>query len=67
MNTVYEVVVTIFVLGVLSVVGYAIWRISPWGRHTDHFRDPETGEHRWEESPHLETWHEFEQQGHTSA
>jgi hypothetical protein len=61
MNTIYTVVVTVFVLGVLSVVAYALFKMSPFAKHEDHYRDPSTGERQWGDSPHLETWHEFDQ------
>jgi hypothetical protein len=60
MNTLYLVIVMIFVFGVLATVGYALFEMSPFARHADHYRDPVTGRRRWE-SPHLETWDEFEQ------
>jgi len=60
MDTVYLVVVMIFVVAVLGVVGYALFEMSPFARHADNYRDPITHKRRWE-SPHLETWDEFEQ------
>ena len=51
MNTTYTVIVIVFVVAVLSVVGYALFAMSPFGHHVDHFRD-EQGK-RIGESPHL--------------
>jgi hypothetical protein len=33
MNALYTVVVVIFVLSVLSVAGYALFKLSPFARH----------------------------------
>jgi hypothetical protein len=52
-----------FVLAVLAVVAYALFKLSPFAHHADHYRDPRTGK-RLQESPHLETWDEFEQRTH---
>lgn len=37
-----------------------LFELSPFARHTDHYRDAQTGKLLWE-SPHLETRDEFEQ------
>jgi hypothetical protein len=52
-NIVFVVVVVVFVIAVLSLVGYAIFEMTPLARHSDHYRDPVTGKRRWD-SPHLE-------------
>ena len=53
MNIVFIIVVFAFVISVLAVVGVALFEMSPAGRHRDHYRDPETGERRFE-SPRLD-------------
>jgi len=53
MNTVYLVVVMIFVFSVLAVVAYALFEMSPFARHADHYRDPVTLK-RIGESPRLD-------------
>jgi len=53
MNIVFLVVVVVFIVAVLALVGYAIYEVTPFARHADHYRDPYTGERRWN-SPHLE-------------
>ncbi len=50
MNIVMLILVFAFVLSVLGLVGFTIFEISPFGRHTDHFRDPETGKRRVRQS-----------------
>jgi len=42
MNTTYLVIVIVFVVAVLAVVGYALFEMSPFARHVDHYRDPVT-------------------------
>jgi hypothetical protein len=59
MSTLWIVVTFAFVFGVLAVVAYALFELTPFARHTERFRDPGTGARRWE-SPHLETRDEFE-------
>ena len=53
MNTLFTVVVFAFVLAVLGVVAYALFELSPFAHHVDRFRDPRTGQRRWQ-SPHLD-------------
>jgi hypothetical protein len=36
--------VFVFVAGVLAVVAWALFEMSPFARHTDQLRDPRTGE-----------------------
>jgi hypothetical protein len=59
MSILWIVVAFVFVFGVLAVVAYGLFELSPFARHVEPFRDPRTGRRRWE-SPHLETRDEFE-------
>jgi hypothetical protein len=59
MTTVWILVVMAFVLGVLAVVAYSLFVMSPFARHADHYRDPQTGRRQWQ-SPHLDSRDEFE-------
>jgi hypothetical protein len=45
-----------FVVLVLLLAGYALFEVSPFGRHTDQLRDPRTGKRRWD-PPNLEDGH----------
>ncbi len=42
-----------FVFSVLALVGLALFKISPFARHADHYRDPETGKRRFN-SPRID-------------
>jgi hypothetical protein len=53
MNTLFTVVVFVFVLAVLAVVAYAAFEVSPFAHHAEQFRDSRTGRRRWQ-SPHLD-------------
>jgi hypothetical protein len=53
MDTTYLVIVVIFVVAVLSVVGYALFEMSPFARHADQYRDPVT-HRRIGQSPRLD-------------
>ncbi|MBV8080959.1 MAG: hypothetical protein JO186_11370 [Actinobacteria bacterium] len=53
MNTTYLVISLVFVVAVLGCVGYALFAMSPFARHADHYRDPETGR-RIGRSPRLD-------------
>ena len=53
MGTVYTIVVMVFVFGVLACVAYALFEMSPFARHADHYRDPVTHK-RIGESPRLD-------------
>jgi hypothetical protein len=53
MNILLTAIVFVFVLGVLAVVAYALFEVSPFAHHLNEFRDPRTGKRRWE-SPHLD-------------
>ena len=55
MGTVFTIVVLSFVVVVLLLAGYALFEMSPVGRHKDHYRDA-AGERRWE-PPNLEDGH----------
>jgi hypothetical protein len=52
MNAVYTVIVVVFVLSVLATAAYTLYAMSPFARHADRFRDPQTGQ-RLGESPRL--------------
>ena len=53
MNVVGLVITVVFVVVVLAIVGLALFEMSPFARHKDHYRDPETGRRRFE-SPRLD-------------
>jgi hypothetical protein len=53
MNSLYTVIVVVFVLSVLAVAAYTLFQMSPFARHADSFRDPQTGK-RLGESPRLD-------------
>ena len=53
MSIIFLIIVFAFVISVLGVVGFAIFEISPFGHHKDHYRDPETGKTRFD-SPRLD-------------
>jgi hypothetical protein len=46
----------IFVVAVLLVAAFALFELSPFGRHADHYRNPLTGKRRWD-PPNLEDGH----------
>jgi hypothetical protein len=52
MNAAYTVIVVVFVLSVLVTAAYTLYAMSPFARHADRFRDPQTGK-RLGESPRL--------------
>jgi hypothetical protein len=53
MNTLFIVVVFVFVLAVLAVVAYTAFEVSPFAHHAERFRDSRTGKRRWD-SPQLD-------------
>ncbi len=53
MDIVALVIVFVFVVSVLALVGLVLFKLSPFARHADHYRDPETGERRFD-SPRLD-------------
>jgi len=53
MEIVFSVVVILFVVGVVGLVGYALFTMTPLARHQDHYRDPVTGDRRMK-GPNLE-------------
>jgi hypothetical protein len=55
MDTVFTIIVLSFVVAVLSVVGYALFEMSPFSRHNDHYRNA-AGERRLA-PPNLEDGH----------
>jgi hypothetical protein len=50
MDALGTVVVMVFVLGVLAVVTYALFEMSPFAHHSDRYHEP--GERQ--QSPHLD-------------
>ena len=56
MGMLFTLIVLSFVIAVLLVVGYAIFEVTPLGRHSDHYRNPVTGKRRWD-PPNLEDGH----------
>jgi len=56
MGTLFAIIVMSFVVAVLLVVGFAVFEISPFGRHTDRYRNALTGKRRWD-PPNLEDGH----------
>ena len=59
------VVAIVFVVAVLAVVAYALFKLSPFAHHVETYRDPLTGR-RLFDSPHLETRDEFEHRTHAA-
>ena len=55
MGTLFTVAVLSFVVAVLIVVGYALFELSPFGRHKDHYRDADG--RRRVDPPNLEDGH----------
>jgi hypothetical protein len=53
MQALWIVVVFVFVIGVLATVGFALFELTPFARHSDRFRDPQTGK-RLAPSPRLD-------------
>ena len=53
MDALFAVIVLAFVLLVLALVAFAIFEVTPLARHSNSFRDPRTGNRRWD-SPHLD-------------
>ena len=39
MNTLSMIAVIVFFVAILGVVGYALFAMSPFAKHVDHFRD----------------------------
>ncbi len=52
MEILLTVAVFVFVVGVLAVVAYALFEVSPFAHHVNEYRDPRTGKRL--ESPHLD-------------
>jgi hypothetical protein len=52
----WTIVVLVLVGAVVVVIGFALFEMSPFGRHVDHYRDPRTGE-RKAHAPNLEDGH----------
>ncbi len=53
MTALFTVIVIAFVLSVLALVAYAIFELTPFAKHADHYRDPKTGK-RNTSSPRLD-------------
>jgi hypothetical protein len=56
MDTVFIVIALVFVVAVLALVAFALFELSPFGRHKDRYRDPVTHKRRYE-APNLEDGH----------
>jgi hypothetical protein len=56
MGMVFTLIVLSFVVAVLLVAAFALFELSPFGRHADHYRNPVTGKRRWD-PPNLEDGH----------
>ena len=44
MYVMWTTIVFLFVIGVLAVVGWVLFKMSPFAHHAEQFRDPVTGE-----------------------
>ena len=53
MNVLMALIVGVFVLGVLAVVAFTLFALSPFASHSDRYRDPVTGK-RLSDSPRLD-------------
>jgi hypothetical protein len=53
MGTLFAVIVLAFVVLVLAIIGFGLYELTPFARHSDTFRDPRTGRRRWD-APHLD-------------
>lgn len=53
MNILFTTIVAVFVVGVLALVVYCMFELTPFSRHAEHYRDPDTGK-RLFDSPNLE-------------
>jgi len=56
MGMVVTVVAIVFVVVVLGLVAFALFEMSPFGRHKDVYRDPQTHQRRFD-PPNLEDGH----------
>ena len=56
MGMLFTLIVLSFVVAVLLVAAFALFEISPFGRHKDHYRDAGSGTRRWD-PPNLEDGH----------
>lgn len=55
--------VIVLVFAIVAVVAFGLYEMSPFAHHANPYRDARTGK-RSAESPHLETWGEFEFRTH---
>jgi len=53
MSLLMELIVGVFVLGVLALVAFTLYALSPFASHSDRYRDPATGK-RASDSPRLD-------------
>jgi hypothetical protein len=53
MTALFTIVVMAFVVFVLLIAAYAFFEITPFAKHSDHYRDPKTGKRRGD-SPRLD-------------
>jgi hypothetical protein len=56
MGMVFIFIVLGFVVAVLLVAAFALFELSPFSRHADHYRNSVTGKRRWD-PPNLEDGH----------
>jgi hypothetical protein len=52
-STFFLVIALLFVVSVLALVVYSVFELTPYARHKDRYRDPATGERRFD-SPRLD-------------
>jgi hypothetical protein len=53
MTALFTIVVLAFVAFVLLIAAYAFFEMTPFAKHSDQYRDPQTGKRRGE-SPRLD-------------
>lgn len=58
MDTFSTMVDVVFVLSLLAATGYPLLAMSPFARHTDQFRDPQTGRRLGESARLTQGWRE---------
>jgi hypothetical protein len=56
-------IVIVVVFAIVAVVAFGLYELTPFAHDKNPYRDPQTGKRRYE-SPHLETWDEFEHRTH---
>jgi hypothetical protein len=55
--------VIVLVFAIVAVAAFGILEVTPFAHRENPYRDRRTGRRRFE-SPHLETWDEFERRTH---